>query len=272
MGGLALEVHFEVGAGNELLLENGASLRMGGNDGVHVIEESGIGHGNLASGIPHVAFLGGRAEHMNGAGGKMTGQRHGGAAGGGTEEIVAAGVTETGQGVEFGKIGHLRPLAGAVHGVEGRGHAEQAAFHLEAVGFEEIGKTGGRLEFLIAQFGFGEDGGGDFPHLVGDVVDFIQDLAFFRRDFGHAASFDIQKNYAFRARYPLTDGEARRSAEKRRRQKGRTRPAPSRFCKACAAVSFCRVFCRRRSSGPFSGRRDRSAARRVWHISCLQRQ
>ena len=174
VSGLALEVHFQVGAGNELLLENGAAFGVGGNDGVHVIEEARVGHGHLAAGVPHVAFFGGRAEHVNGSCGKMAGQRYAGGAGRRAEEVVSAGVAEPGQGVEFGEKGHLRAFSGAVHGMEGRGHIEQIAFHLEAVGFKKIGKAGGRLEFLISQFGFGEDGGGNFLHLAGKIIDFIQ--------------------------------------------------------------------------------------------------
>ena len=143
MGGLALEVHFKVGAGNELLLENGAAFGMGGDDGVHLVEETGFGHGNLAAGISDVAFFSRSAENMNGACRKVTGQSHGGSAGGGAEKIVSAGMAEAGKGVEFGKESHIRAFAGAVDGMEGRGHVEQPALYLEAVFFKKIGKTGG---------------------------------------------------------------------------------------------------------------------------------
>ena len=47
---------------------------MGGNDGVHAVEETCFRHGNLAAGIPHVAFLCGGTENVNRSGGQDAGQ------------------------------------------------------------------------------------------------------------------------------------------------------------------------------------------------------
>ncbi len=73
-------------------------------------------------------------------------------------------------------------------GVKGRGHVKQAAFYRKAVRFQKVGKTGGRLEFLIAQFRFGENGGGDLFHLRKEMVDSIQQCALFGWHVGHELS------------------------------------------------------------------------------------
>ncbi len=193
MGGLSVEVHFKVGAGNELLLEYGAAFGMGGNHGVHIVEEPRIGHGHLAAGVLHIAFFGRGAEHMHAPGGEMAGKSYGRTAGGHAEEVVPAGVPEAGQSVEFRKKGDFRPGFRTGHGMERRGHVEQIALDAEAVCFQKICQAGGRFEFLIAEFRFVEDGGGYVLHLRGNVFDLIEQKTLLWREFRHGASFERRR-------------------------------------------------------------------------------
>ena len=102
---------------------------------------------------------------MNGSRGQGAGQGNARGRRSHAEHVVPAGMSEHGQSVVLGKKGDMGGLARTGGGMKGRGHAEQSAFHREAVRFQKVGKAGGRPEFLIAQFRFGKDRGGDLLHL-----------------------------------------------------------------------------------------------------------
>ena len=164
VGRPAVKVHFQIGAGNELLPENGAAFGMGGDNGVHAVEQARLRHGNLAARIPDIAFLGGGAENMNRSRGQGAGQGNARAAAATPNMLCPQACPSTGRASYSARkaIWGAWPEPAAAWKAVGMPSSPRSTVKP----FASRSRQGGRkTEFLIAQFRFGKDRGGDLLHL-----------------------------------------------------------------------------------------------------------